>query len=126
MAKKRKKKSSGPITPLLLVLSFLIATLGVYSYIRFKPVGPAEIFIINGATLEPGYVELSGFISRDAPPNEPGSYYLTLYDGQLIELDSDDLSDLLGVDATVTGELFFLDDSSPSPYLVINSITVGE
>ena len=90
MAKKRKKKSSGPITPLLLVLCFLIATLGVYSYIRFRPVGPAEIFVIEPVALTEGEIAITGTLIKDAPAGEPGTYLLILADNTAIILDIQD------------------------------------
>ena len=102
---KRRKKSSNPVTPLLLILSFLIATLGVYSYVRFRPVGPAEIFLVEPVTLTEGPATLTGTITKDSPIGQEGSYLLILPTSQIILLDLTDLDPVVGLSASVTGTL---------------------
>jgi len=125
MAKKRKKKSSGPITPLLLVLSFLIATLGVYSYIRFRPVGPAEIFVIEPVALTEGEIAITGTLIKDAPAGEPGTYLLILADNTAIILDIQDADLLLGMSVTAQGILTLPSDNSTSPFLIVSRLTTN-
>lgn len=126
MPRRKNKKSTSPFSLPLLVLSLLIASLGVYAYVRFRPVSPGQIFVIESSNLSSGPATLSGVISRDTPPSQPGNYYLALDNGQLIALDQADLLDLLGYNVIVEGELVVNPDPTVAPFLIVNTLTITE
>lgn len=117
----RKKSTSSLGRNLLLIfLSLLIASLGVYAYLRFRPRPTAEIFVLETTPLTPGSATLSGTIRKSTSAGVPGSFYLVLDTGQAILLDSQDLDQLLGASVTATGTLTL---STKVPGLSVTSIT---
>lgn len=122
---KRRKKSSNPVTPLLLILSFLIATLGVYSYVRFRPVGPAEIFLVEPVALSEGETTLAGTLVKDSPAGEEGTYLLILADSRIVSLDIQDADALLGLPVIVEGLLTLPSSASDSPSMIVVSLSTN-
>jgi len=125
MAKRRKHKSGNSVTPLLLTLSILIAIFGIYAYIRFRPVAPAEIFQLKTISLESGPITLEGVIRKDAPLGQPGSYLLILSTGQPIALDVDDLDPLVGLESVISGNLALPTTTTDLPILIVSTITTN-
>lgn len=96
---------------LVIVLLIIGAAWGTYRFYLYPAsLEPAGIFAIT--PLEYGDVTLTGFVTKDSSPGQPGNYYLLVNSGELerqIYLAVENIDPLIGYEVRVEG---FLEPSS--------------
>lgn len=127
---RKSKKPSNPLTLPLLALSLLVAGVGVYAYLRFRPVSPTEIFVIEPVPLASGPATLTGTVFKTSPIDEPGMYFLRLATGQVVSLVSTNLDLFVDQKVVVKGMLIVAEGDTTPPTMLdiveINTQTFGE
>lgn len=121
-------KRSRPKTRWSLIVILLVAATLTYTLFRYLyPPQPADIFLIDSASLNYGETTLTGVLNKNAPAGEEGDYLLVLPEGNVIVLDVEGVDNLLGL--TISAQGFLLppiETISPiNPYMRVSSVTVN-